>query len=252
MKETFLSSKEIGVVVSVYNRERYIADALESLLNQSLSHDRYDIVVIDDGSTDNTRTVIEQYSAGDNISILHNEVNRGLVYSLNRVIKQLRTKYIMRFDADDIADKNLLSELVMNIGAHSFCHPYMRVFYNDNTERTYEYRVSKTASFFASGVLFDANLFLELCYDDVFWEEFDFYIQILRKEATYIILPRALLLHRIHENNMTGDKSSFVAGYQELENKWGRKTLLEYGLSYDELYSAYAYYFTKCHEKRGN
>lgn len=87
----------VSVLMPAYNAERYIAEAVESILRQSEPPD--EIIVIDDGSTDGTRGVLEGFA--DKISVLSQE-NRGQTEALNRAIKIARGKFLAFQDADDI------------------------------------------------------------------------------------------------------------------------------------------------------
>lgn len=95
-----MNSAPLTVLLPVYNGEKYVADAVESILNQSYSE--FELLIIDDGSTDDSYKIISAYS-DPRIRILKNEENRGLIYSLNRGIKEAKGKFVARLDADDYA-----------------------------------------------------------------------------------------------------------------------------------------------------
>lgn len=82
-----------------YNAEKYIGEAIESILCQSLTD--FEFLIINDGSTDNTETVIRSYK--DYRIRLINQQNKGIAASLNLGLSLARADYIARFDADDIA-----------------------------------------------------------------------------------------------------------------------------------------------------
>lgn len=90
---------QISVVMSVYNAEAYIREAIESVLKQTYKD--FEFIIINDGSTDKSREIVQSYS-DERIVVLEQE-NRGLSMALNRGIKCSRGKYISRMDADDIA-----------------------------------------------------------------------------------------------------------------------------------------------------
>lgn len=93
------------VLIPAYNCGKFISDAINSVLKQSYSD--YEILVIDDGSTDNTENVIKSI-ASDKIIYLKNDENSGIVKTLNKGIELARGKYIARMDADDIMLGNRL------------------------------------------------------------------------------------------------------------------------------------------------
>jgi len=95
----------ISVVMAVYNGEKYLQEAIESILNQSFK--RFEFIIINDGSTDNSRKIIESYK-DDRIQLV-NQTNRGLPKALNIGIELAKGKYIARMDADDISYDNRLA-----------------------------------------------------------------------------------------------------------------------------------------------
>ena len=93
---------EITVLMAVYNGERYLGEAIESILGQSFGDFEY--LIIDDASTDCTSAILREYAMADKrIRLISNESNLGLSRSLNRGLEQAKGLYIARMDADDIA-----------------------------------------------------------------------------------------------------------------------------------------------------
>jgi len=93
---------EISVIMSVYNGEKYLAEAIESIINQSFT--RWELVVINDCSTDSTGDILSEYASKDErIKAVTNETNLRLPASLNKAISVCVGKYIARMDADDIS-----------------------------------------------------------------------------------------------------------------------------------------------------
>lgn len=101
----------VSVVVSSYNSEEFIEESLMSLLDQSFED--FELLVVNDASTDNSLEIIQKLQEKDNrIKILNNEVNIGLTRSLNKAIKVANGKYIARQDADDISYSTRLEKQV--------------------------------------------------------------------------------------------------------------------------------------------
>ena len=96
----------VSVVMSVYNGERFLQDAVESILSQSLRD--FEFIVIDDGSTDHSAAILDRYQNSDaRLKVCHGE-HAGLIESLNRGCALAQGKYIARMDADDVAIKDRL------------------------------------------------------------------------------------------------------------------------------------------------
>lgn len=91
---------KISVVMPVYNGEKYLREAIESILNQTLMD--FEFIIINDGSVDGSEDIIKSYN-DSRIIYLKNEENKGIVYSLNCGIDRSKGKYIARMDCDDIS-----------------------------------------------------------------------------------------------------------------------------------------------------
>lgn len=99
------SNLSISVILPVYNTEKYIKEAIESILNQSFSD--FEFIIIDDGSTDKTSDIIK--SIKDNrIVLLQNTINLGNFPSRNKGIRLAKGRYIAVMDGDDTAFPNRL------------------------------------------------------------------------------------------------------------------------------------------------
>jgi glycosyltransferase involved in cell wall biosynthesis len=97
------SPLSISVIMSVYNQEKYIREAISSILNQTFTD--FELIIIDDASTDSTSAIIKSFN-DSRIKIITNRKNTGLTKSLNKGIKIARGKCIARLDADDRAHYN--------------------------------------------------------------------------------------------------------------------------------------------------
>ena len=91
---------KVSVILPVYNAEKYLKEAIDSILNQTFTD--FELLLINDGSTDGSEQIIQSYKDGRIVSISNN-VNNGLIYSLNRAIDIANGEYIARMDADDIS-----------------------------------------------------------------------------------------------------------------------------------------------------
>jgi glycosyltransferase involved in cell wall biosynthesis len=111
----YLDPPLVSVILSVYNGDGYLREAIVSILNQTL--DNFEFIIVNDGSADNTSQILKTFF-DPRIVIIERE-NKGLSESLNEAIFVAKAKYIARMDADDIALANRL-ELQFNfMEAHS-------------------------------------------------------------------------------------------------------------------------------------
>lgn len=108
------SHKElVSIIIPVYNLEKYIGDCLESVVNQD--YRCLEIIVIDDGSTDNSKTIIKQWIDRDSRIKLISQDNAGVSVSRNRGVEVSTGEYIVFVDGDDWIDENCISVLLKNI-----------------------------------------------------------------------------------------------------------------------------------------
>lgn len=97
----------VTVLMSVYNANSYLADSIESILNQTYRD--FEFIIVDDGSTDGSRDIIKKYALCDSrIVYIRNRANIGLAKSLNKGVKIAKGKYIARQDADDLSANDRL------------------------------------------------------------------------------------------------------------------------------------------------
>jgi glycosyltransferase involved in cell wall biosynthesis len=94
-------SPTISVLMAVYNGERFLAAAIESVLAQSFSD--FELVIVDDGSTDSSADILAGYAERDPRVVLHRQSNQGAPTALNAGAKLARAPLIARLDADDVA-----------------------------------------------------------------------------------------------------------------------------------------------------
>lgn len=104
----------VSVILPVYNGLPYLVEAIDSVLSQSLSD--FELIIINDGSTDNSTATIEKLD--DPRIRFFQQTNRGLAATLNRAISLARGKYIARQDQDDLYLKSRLERQVAFLDAH--------------------------------------------------------------------------------------------------------------------------------------
>lgn len=112
------SPPQISVVMPAYNAEKYIKEAIDSILAQTFSD--FEFIIIDDGSSDDTVDIIKSYK-DDRIVFLQNERNMGVAATLNRGLEIASGEYIARMDADDISLPDRLKKQKDYMDNHPKC-----------------------------------------------------------------------------------------------------------------------------------
>lgn len=103
---------KLSIIIPVYNVEQYVGKCIESCLNQDLPKDEYEIIVVNDGSPDNSVQIVEQYiKPENNVRLVHRE-NGGLSAARNTGIREAKGDYIWFVDSDDWIEPNVTANLV--------------------------------------------------------------------------------------------------------------------------------------------
>jgi len=213
-------SKLLTVVIPVFNQQKYIARCIRSISNQTLDKSHFDIIVVNDASTDKTKEILDLYS--DDITLINNNKNLGLPSSLNIAIKQIKTPYFVRVDSDDYVNENFLKFLYIfleeNKNFDAVACDYLLVDENENVIK----RKNSLRSPIACGILFRLKNIIEIgLYDENFLmnEDVDLRNRFLKKfNIKRLELP--LYRYRRHLNNMTNDKEKMKIFNKKINDKY--------------------------------
>lgn len=205
MKVGEISSPVVSVLVPTHNHAPYLARCLRSLLSQSEAKRDYEIIVINDASTDNTPSVIEAFSTV--IVDVRNDRNLGLPGSLNKGIEVARGDFLVRVDSDDFVNHYFLSclraYLELNEHADAVACDYLLV---DNKENVLS-REDASRNPIGCGIMFRAARVRELGgYNEMFRAHEDKEFR-LRFDERYSLeqLRMPLYRYRRHDQNLTND-----------------------------------------------
>ncbi len=206
----------ISIILPIYNAEKYLEFALRSLFYQT--EQNFEIIAIDDGSTDNSLSILSKYP--DHRLNIISRPNQGLVATLNEAVKISKGKYIARMDADDIClEKRLESQyyyLKSNPSIALVCNSIHII--NDQGTKIGERLTKKTRIIqleeliFGNPIVHPTVMFnMEvLNKEDILYnsyypytEDFELWTRIIQKHKT-VQLKEVLLQYRVHVNSTTG------------------------------------------------
>lgn len=207
----------VSVIMSVYNGEAYLAEAIESVCRQTFRD--WELVVINDCSTDSTGEILAELSARDGrIKVHPNEVNLRLPKSLNKAISLCEGKYIARMDADDICLPDRLEKQVRFMEEHpdvslSSCR-FMTVkngvYASGGAGGRCDHEALKALLLVANpilhpGVIAKAEVMKRLQYDTTLTctEDLELWTRMVREGERLAILPECLMIYRLHDKQIT-------------------------------------------------
>lgn len=209
------------MIIPAFNEERYIGRCLRSLCDQSLDAESFEVIVIDDGSSDHTSIVAREFEPL--VHLVSNEANQGLPSSLNQGVRIARSPFIVRVDADDYVNRQFIEILLLFLSENSeFDAVACDYFLVDERERILSRR-NCDESPIGCGIMFRRDQLIDLgLYDESFLahEDQDLRIRFLKKHEIQRI-PLPLYRYRRHAENLTNDMSTMGSFQEKLIAKHG-------------------------------
>jgi len=207
-----MSTAFISVIMPVYNRAEFIGEAIQSILSQTYKN--FELIIIDDASTDNTLKVISEFTDDDRILLLKNKKNEGVAATRNRGIEIAKGEFIAFMDSDDISLPQRFEKQVKILCSHKeviVCGSWLRFLESQKLIKHKEYHneiisrlllhcsLSLGTVMIKSFILRKAKLNPNL----KFGEDYEFWSRICWMGEMYNI-PKPLLLYRTHRNQLSG------------------------------------------------
>jgi glycosyltransferase involved in cell wall biosynthesis len=207
----------VTVLMPVYNGEKYLNEAIDSILNQS--YENLEFLIINDGSTDKTEEIILAYK-DERIKYFKNEKNLRLIASLNKGLDLAKGKYIARMDADDIALPLRLEKQIAFMEQHEnvgLLGTYYSLFKEQNNDMTpvkmpfthheglkfrllFSSSIRHPTAVIRTATLRDNSIYFNK--DFLHAEEHQFWLEII-KYAQVAVYPEILLNVRLHQESVT-------------------------------------------------
>ena len=220
----------VSVVVATRNQGRFLRRCLRSLTSQSLPREVYEIIVIDDGSTDSTRDVLCDYR--DRVEAIHLKRHRGLAAACSAGLTRARGQFIVRVDSDDWLDLDALSLELDAFNSRTAVDIFLPDYWEVSAGRSIRRRpnLRNVFSWVAAGPMMRLQAVTRAGgYRPFFWEEYDLYLRLLKAGARPGRLPVPLVFYRRHSSSMTADRKARMDGWRELLKVWPPEVLSMYG-----------------------
>ncbi len=206
----------------VYNAEAYLAEAIESILCQSFKN--FEFIIIDDGSTDNSASIIKQFTEKDSRIVAVSQTNQGLGAALNRGINEAKGNCIARMDADDIAHPDRFEKQLQFMKENPECGIcgtfHISIDHNGTELKKVTFPTADDdiklhllwyCPISHPTVMIQRVLVQENKYGGIYHnvEDYDLWLRLTEKTKFYNI-PEYLLKYRKHEKNYTRNKLTVI------------------------------------------
>lgn len=210
-------SKKISVIIPVYNRETLIARAINSCIDQTLDKSLFEIIVINDGSTDKSKYEIEKFKK--RIKYVEHKKNLGLPSARNTGIKNALGRFIFNLDSDDYMHPKTLETMLLGMELGNFdalACDYVITDIEDNKSKP----ISSKKTPIACGIMFKRQLLIDIgLFDEKLkiHEEKDLFIRFTKKyKITHFPVP--FYRYFQHEESLSRSKES-LKYLKKLKNK---------------------------------
>ncbi len=236
----------VSVIIPVYNREKYIEECLKTVLNQSYKN--FEIIIVDDGSTDNSYNICENIAQTESRIKLFKEDHKGVSNARNKALDNAQGEYVIFVDSDDVIHPELLKNLtdamvhtnadiagtdIINV-CESNWNKVDEYIVNDSKESVFEYKTNDEAinKMFsggspinlAGGTMLKTSLISDTRFrTDLFIaEDFYFVYENLIKGANVVYTNPKRYFCRIHNKNSSWnfDFSGFLTRFESRKLAW--------------------------------
>ena len=229
---------KVSIGVPIYNVEEYLRECLDSIMNQTFED--FEVIMVDDGSTDNSFMICQEYVARDNRFKLFHQENKGNGGSRNTCLKYMSGEFITWIDSDDVIKPNYLEKL-LQVQKETDAQIINCMFYyiKDGTEHYFDYtsiypdlkRIELSGRDALKTVLFDKYKIIELagtlvesslykgwyCTEGVMYEDFGSKFKLYPRANTVVAIPEQLYGYRQRNNGTIGKTNQPKTFLEELK-----------------------------------
>lgn len=241
---------DVSVIVPAYNVENYIEECIESILNQDTEY-TFEIIVVNDGSTDKTLEIIQKYDKKINII---SQKNQGVSHARNVALDNSKGKYIMFVDSDDYIEKNAIDVLVKKaekenadivMGRYRTVHKYIKKESNNFSIEHFSGDNTIDLPGIPCARIFKKSIFDKIRFPEGYWFEDTIINGLIYRIAENIICINDVIYnYRLNEFGITGSASKSI---KSLDTYFIIEYILEYQKELKLTNDKKLYYFLLYH-----
>lgn len=209
----------VSIVITTFNYARYLERAIRSAMDQSLAKSSYEIIVVDDASTDESGKILDNYE--NEIRVITFKKNRGLAAARNEGIRKARGQFIVFLDADDYIHRDMLKLQSVFLSENNKINAVSVDYYLVDEIGNHVKHVNASDNPIACGIMFRKDLLFDIgLYDEKFRarEEEDLRIRFMKKYSIHnLIIP--LYRYRMHDSNLTKNEKVMSKFKRQLKKK---------------------------------
>lgn len=240
-----MSKPLISVILPVYNAEKYLEESIDSILKQSYDH--FELIIINDGSTDNSTSIIQKYK-DKRIRSEHLNKNSGLIHVLNFGLSLAKGEYVARMDADDICRPDRLAIQLQYIQKKNVDIVGSYIIHKGGSGKVVKFPHKnediKASMLFGNPMVHPAILFKRKLIDQHLFhystdwkhvEDYELWIRLM-KDHSFANVPEPLLYYRISDESVCfNNQDEQLAKNKQLHRRILDQQLPGYNFSETEL-----------------
>lgn len=209
----------ISLVITTFNYGHFLERSIRSAIEQTLDKEAYEIIVIDDASTDHTSLILDNFQ--ENIRMIRFEKNMGLAAARNEGVRKAKGQFVIFLDADDYIHRDLLRVQKLFLEENNSIDAVSTDYYLVDERGNHIQHVNAEQNPIACGIMFRKDFLIHIgLYDENFRarEEEDLRIRWLKLYTIHnLIIP--LYRYRMHDQNLTKNQEEMSFFAEKLHNK---------------------------------
>lgn len=213
---------KVSLIITCFNREKYLSRAIRSALAQRFPREEFEVVVIDDGSSDHSPQIARDY--GDQITYFRNEENLGLPVARNIGIRRARGRYVVNLDSDDYIHEDLIYVEHLHLALNPHWGAVSCDYFLVDEHEQHIARLSGVHKPIACGVMFRKDALISIgLYDESIQmcEEEDLRIRFMQHHHIgHVELP--LYRYSRHGENITNNHRELIKYQKHIREKHGK------------------------------
>ena len=209
----------VDIIIPNYNKGKYLEECLNSVISQS--YKKWNVYLIDDNSSDNSKEIIKKFRSYKNINTILLDNNLGPAYCRNLGIKNSKSEYIAFLDSDDYWPQNKLEKQLhsMKNNNYHFTYTDLKFFLNDMIDemrfvhlpKSYIYnRFILNSTMSTSSIIIKKEALGDTCFKNVKHEDYLFKCDLLKKEILAFNVEGTFTYYRINKKNRSSNKLSNI------------------------------------------